>query len=598
MNAPAKTAVLRLAEKGRFETHEVRNQARAATGCNAFSGDAVLTAAIAREAAWAAQRCAALGALAGDEHVQDLARLANTHVPELKTHDRFGHRIDWVEFHPAWHELMALAYGHEVHSLAWTAQAPQPHYARAVLSYLWNQVEHGTGCPTGMAYAAHAGFGADPALKIWAQKVAATQYDPSRLEVARKRSVVIGYAMTEKQGGSDLRETQTTAQFSQSSSYHGARADWYCLSGHKWFCSVPVADGFFTLAKVGAGVTCFFLPRTLPDGSHNRFYLQRLKDKCGNRSNASSEVEFAGTLALRVGEEGRGIREILSHAHLTRLDFAVGSAGLMRQALTLALTHTTMRSSFARPLSEQPMMVNVLADMAIEVEAACLLALRVAKATDHLETSPQQRAFARIATPVAKYFNCSRAPAIAYERPQADDIPRPPPEGVKETWGGPAFPCEALQCHGGNGFIEENPMARVYREAPLNSVWEGTANMMCMDVRRAMRKNRATLDAVLADCTQLKGADTGFDRFVARTQQLAELACDDEFVARAATEALARAVQGAELIRYSTPELAEAFVATRLAPVHGASAAMFGTMAGTITKASADRIVERARLVA
>ena len=569
MNAAVEINAL-LREGGtRFDTHEVRNQATPAAGFNAFSGDAVLKAAIAREAPWAAGRCAALGALAGDAQVQDAARLANKHVPELKTHDRFGHRIDWVEFHPAWHQLMALAYRHEVHSLAWTAREAQPHYARAVLSCLWNQVEHGTGCPTGMAYASYAGFIGTPALKIWADKVTGTRYDFSRAEVAQKQSVVIGYAMTEKQGGSDLRETQTTAFHSHSDDYHGERAHWYSLTGHKWFCSVPVSDGFFTLAKVDDGVTCFFLPRTLPDGSYNRFFIQRLKDKCGNKSNASSEIEYAGTLALRVGEEGKGIREILSHAHLTRLDFADGSAGLMRQSLTLALTHASTRRGFARPLAEQPMMANVLADMAIEVEAATLLALRVARATDHLETSATERAFARVATPVAKYFNCSRAPAIA---------------------------CEALQCHGGNGFVEENPIARIYREAPLNSVWEGTANMMCMDVRRAILKDRATLDAVMADLAELRGADAGFDRFVKRTQTLADAACGEEFLARAATEALARAIQGAELIRHSTQEVADAFIATRLGGAQHDPVAMFGTMGMAVSKSAADRIVERAQV--
>ena len=570
MNAPAEIESLRRDGVERFDTHEVRNQARPATGFNAFADDVVLKAAIAREAPWAAERCSALGALAGDEDVQDAARLANRHVPELRTHDRFGHRIDWVEFHPSWHRLMELAWRHEVHSLASTARERQPHYARAVLSYLWNQVEHGTGCPTGMAYAAHAGFSGTPALKIWAAKVAGTRYDASRAEVAQKHSVVVGYAMTEKQGGSDLRETQTTALPSHSADYHGERADWYTLTGHKWFCSVPVADGFFTLAKVGGGVTCFFLPRTLPDGSWNRFFVQRLKDKCGNKSNASSEIEYAGTQAIRVGEEGRGIREILSHAHLTRLDFAVGSAGLMRQALTLALAHTSTRRGFARPLSEQPMMANVLADMAIEVEAATLLALRVAKATDHLASNPQEQAFARIATPVAKYFNCSRAPAIANE---------------------------ALQCHGGNGFVEENPIARLYREAPLNSVWEGTANMMCMDVRRSIRKDRSTLDVVKAELATVRGADGRFDRFVDHALRLAEQACAEEFLARAATEMLARALQGAELIRHSAPEVAEAFIATRLSGNDGAAGSMFGTMATSVSKATAHRIVERASVV-
>ncbi|MFT4103266.1 MAG: acyl-CoA dehydrogenase family protein [Burkholderiaceae bacterium] len=455
-------ANLREGVADRYSTHEVFNQARPARAFNAFTGDAVLRAAIEREAPWAADRCAALGALAGDEQVQELARLANRYTPELKTHDRFGNRIDWVEFHPSWHELMSLAWKHEVPNLCWRTNETGGHYARAVLSYLWNQVEHGTGCPTGMVYAAHAGFGAEPALAIWAEKSKGTIYEFSRREVGDKPSVIVGYAMTEKQGGSDLRETRTTARFSHSADYHGATAHWYELTGHKWFCSVPQSDGFFTLARVDGGVTCFFLPRTLPDGSFNRFFVQRLKDKVGNRSNASSEVEYAGTLAIRVGEKGRGIREILARSHLTRLDFAVGSAGLMRQALTLALRHTTTRKAFGTSIAERPMMANVLADMAVEVEAATLMALRVAKATDRMKTDEHEKLLARVTTPAAKYFNCSRAPAIANE---------------------------ALQYHGGNGFIEENPMARIYREAPLNSVWDGTANMMCMDVRRAMTKD-------------------------------------------------------------------------------------------------------------
>jgi putative acyl-CoA dehydrogenase len=552
----------------RFRTHEVLNQALPPAGFNAFTADVVLREAIEREAPWATPRCAALGALAGDESIQEAARLANQHAPQLKTHDRVGHRIDWVEFHPAWHRLMSLACRHEVHSLAWTAREKHPHVARAALSFLWNQVEHGTGCPTGMAYAAHAGFLAEPALRIWAGKVIGTEYEFSRREVGAKPGVLVGYAMTEKQGGSDLRQTGTTARFSHSADYHGATAHWYELLGHKWFCSVPVADGFFTLAKTAAGVTCFFLPRTLPDGTHNRFFIQRLKDKCGNRSNASSEVEFAGTLAIRVGEEGRGIREILSHAHLTRLDFAVGSAGLMRQALTLALQHTGTRRGFGAPLAEQPMMANVLADMAIEVEAATLLALRVAKATDRLDTDAHEKALARIATPLAKFFNCSRAPAIAYE---------------------------ALQCHGGNGFVEENPIARLHREAPLNSVWEGTSNMMCMDVVRAMRREPATLDAFASELNGARGAHRGFDAHADQALRLAALACDDEFLARPAVEAMARALQGAELLRHSTAEVANQFIATRLHAGGAAWGSTLGTLGRSASTAIARGIVERAR---
>jgi putative acyl-CoA dehydrogenase len=576
MNAPDKALnllpILPAQDRAsRYGTHIVSNQAKPLTGFNAFAHDAVLSAAVQREAPWAAGRCHALGELVGDEAVQELARLANRHLPELKTHDRYGNRTDWVEFHPSWHQLMALAWKHEVHSLAWTAREHQPHFARAALSYLWNQVEHGTACPTGMAYASFAGFQTEPCLKIWADKVCGAEYEFSRREVAEKSSVVLGYAMTEKQGGSDLRETQTTASFSHSADYHGATAHWYELTGHKWFCSVPQSDGFFTLAKVGHEVTCFFLPRTLPDGSFNPFFIQRLKDKCGNKSNASSEIEFAGTLAIRVGPEGGGLREILSHAHLTRLDFAVGSAGLMRQALTLALNHATTRRGFGLTLAEQPMMANVLADMAIEVEAAALLALRVAKATDHIDSSAQEKAFARVATPMAKFFNCSRAPAVAYE---------------------------ALQCHGGNGFIEEHPMARIYREAPLNSVWEGTANMMCMDVRRSLLKQPSTREAFMAEVNSAKGMNPRFDGYLTALEPLIEAAMDDEFLARPATEAMARAVQGTELLRHSTTEVVDAFMATRLIGLTAGWGSTMGSMGRAVSRAQAGRIVDRARVVA
>lgn len=558
------------AANDRYATHAVLNQAQPAAGFNAFTGDAVLRAAVARDAPWATDRCEALGAVAGDEDIQELARLANRHLPELKTHDRYGNRIDWVDFHPSWHQLMALAWKHEIPNLAWRTNQKNGHFARAALSYLWNQVEQGTGCPTGMAYAAYAGFVAEPALAVWAEKVKGTEYESSRREVVDKPSVVVGYAMTEKQGGSDLRETQTTARFSHSADYHGQTAHWYELTGHKWFCSVPQSDGFFTLAKVNGGVTCFFLPRTLPDGSYNRFFIQRLKDKAGNRSNAGSEVEFSGTLAIRVGAEGAGIREIISHSHLTRLDFAVGSAGLMRQALTLALNHTTTRKGFGSSLAERPMMANVLADMAVEVEAATLMALRIARATDHIDANAQEAAFARVATPMAKYFNCSRVVAVANE---------------------------ALQCHGGNGFVEDGPMARLYREAPLNSVWEGAANMMCMDVRRAMVKDPHCRDALFAEIADARGLNARFDRYVEALQPLLDAMLGDEFLARPATEALARALQGAELLRHSTPEVVDVFMKTRLGGGPAVWGVMFGTLGPGVTQAQAGKIVERARVI-
>lgn len=566
MNKPISPDILQ-ETANRYSTHKVLNQALPASGFNAFTGDMVVREAIERDAAWAASRCEALGAVAGDESVQELARLANRHLPELKTHDRFGNRIDWVDFHPSWHDLMALAWKHEVPNLTWRTSEKNGHFARAVLCYLWNQVEQGTACPTGMAYASYAGFEAEPALAIWKEKSKGTVYEYSRREVGDKPSVVIGYAMTEKQGGSDLKQSQTTARYSHASDYHGAMAHWYELTGHKWFCSVPQSDGFFTLAKVNGEVTCFFLPRTLPDGSYNRFFIQRLKDKAGNKSNASSEVEYAGTMAIRVGEEGRGLREILSHSHLTRMDFAVGSAGLMRQALTLALRHTSTRNAFGSSIADRPMMTNVLADMALEVEAATLMALRVAKATDLMETSEQEKLLARVATPAAKFFNCSRAPSIANE---------------------------ALQCHGGNGFIEENPMARVYREAPLNSVWEGTANMMCMDVRRAMTRDPRTIEALFNELKPLAGQDARFDALVQHTERLVREAVNDEFLARPMTEAVARALQAAELVRHSPKEVVDAFLSTRFPSVSGSWGSHFGTLSVRVSQADAQKIMRRA----
>jgi putative acyl-CoA dehydrogenase len=525
-------------------THEVLNQAAPATGFNAFDDDEALCDLVMKIAPWAAEKCNALGALAGNETLQDAARLANDFEPQLRTHDRFGQRIDWVEFHPAWHQLMAAAFGHEVHSLAWTTPNGNGHFARAVLSYLWNQVENGVGCPTGMAYAAVAGFTGKAPFEKWRRMTLAADYDPRRLPLEQKRAAVIGYAMTEKQGGSDLRQTQTTADFVGS----GADGDIYSITGHKWFCSVPVADGFYTLAQTRSGVSCLFVPRFRPDGSQNNFFIQRLKDKCGNRSNASSEIEYRDTWSMLVGEEGRGIREILSHAHLTRLDFAVGSAGLMRQALTLALNHAQTRTAFGKPMAELPMQCNVLADLAIDSEAAMLGALRVARAADGMETNEHERLLSRVATPAMKFWNCQRAPAFVYE---------------------------CVQTHGGNGFIMENPVARLYREAPLNSIWEGTSNMMCMDVLRAVDTNSRCRDALIEELRLHRGANAAYDRFVDDLAGRLSLAYPHDGHARMLVTRIALALQAGEVLAHGTPDAAELFIESRLA---GGGMHVFGTL--------------------
>lgn len=526
------------------QTHSVLNQAGPCSGYNAFSDDIVLRDIVQRHAPWSAADAEAVGALAGDEQIQDTARLANEHAPQLRTHDRYGHRIDWVEFHPAWHQLMSLAFGSGVHNLAWTSPKPGGHVARAALSYLWNQVENGVCCPTGMAYAAAAGFADRPEFAVWHEKTLSTTYDPRRLPISQKRGAVIGYAMTEKQGGSDLRQTQTTATF------HGIEGDAqiYLLTGHKWFFSVPTADGFYTLAQTQSGVSCFFVPRFLPDGRSNRVLLQRLKDKCGNRSNASSEVEFDRTWAVLVGEEGRGIREILSHAHLTRLDFAVGSAGLMRQALTLAISHASTRNGFGQRMADLPMQTNVLADLALECEAATLAAFRIAHATDNMATNENERLLARVATPVTKFWNCQR---VAY------------------------FVYEALQVHGGNGFIMENPIARLYREAPLNSIWEGTSNMMCMDVMRALSREEGAREAFMAEVSDQGTAGPVHAQFLATLDSDIGARVNDEGEARLLVTRMMLALQASEMIRHSPDNVARRFVDSRIGGKH---AGVIGTL--------------------
>ena len=389
--------------------------------------------------------------------VAGLARDANRHLPELRTHDRFGNRIDQIEFHPAWHELMSLAIGHGTHALSWTAKRPGAHLARGMLSYLWNQGESGICCPLGMTYSAVPALRLQPDLAaVWEPFILSTRYDPASAPMQRKTGGTVGMTLTEKQAGSDLRATQTLARPATSRRGPGEA---YLLDGHKWFFSVPHSDVFVTLGRTDRGLSCFLLPGWLPDGTRNRLLIQRLKDKCGNKSNASSEIEYRGALGWLIGEEGQGIKAALAMTHLTRLDFAIGSAGLMRRALSEAIHHASERRAFQKALIDQPLMQNVIADLALEVEAATLLAFRLARAVDDEEAGDADaRLLVRIGTPVGKYWNCKRAVGVVHE---------------------------ALECHGGNGFIEEGPMARLYREAPLNGIWEGSGNIIALDVLRA-----------------------------------------------------------------------------------------------------------------
>jgi len=548
-----------------YATHDVMNQATPLVGHNAFTDDRLLGEIAAREGIdWARPLLADAGGTVASAKVAGLARDANRMTPELETHDRFGHRIDQVEFHPAWHQLMALAIGHGTHALAWTAKKPGAHVARGILSYLWNQGENGICCPLGMTYSAVPALRLQPELAaVWEPFILSTRYDPAPAPMHRKTGGTVGMTLTEKQAGSDLRATQTTARAASSRRGPGEA---YRIDGHKWFFSVPHSDLFVTLAQTGQGPSCFLLPGWLPDGTRNRLLIQRLKDKCGNRSNASGEIEYRGALGWLVGEEGHGIKAALAMTHLTRLDFAIGSAGLMRRALSEAIHHATQRRAFQRALIDQPLMRNVIADLALEVEAATLLALRLARAVDDEEEGdPAARLLVRIATPVAKYWNCKRAVGVVHE---------------------------ALECHGGNGFIEEGPLARLYREAPLNGIWEGAGNVIALDVLRAAAKTPQAVAAFVAEVRAAKGGDRRLDAAVDRLE--AELGRPEEHEARARriVEQMAIALQASLLIRHSPHAVADAFCASRLDA--GRSAAYGCLPAGLDQQA----IVERARVTA
>ena len=542
-------------------THEVGNQPTPLTNYNAYTQDKFIqNAAELLGAGWIKGKAAALGARVGSPEVQEWARLANEYKPVLKTHDRFGNRIDFVEYHPAYHELMRLGAEAEFHSLAWTTQQSNGHVARGVLSYLMNQAENGVCCPLGMTYAAIPALRATESVrKAWEQGVLAARYDGRYVPGQMKSAVTVGMAMTEKQGGSDLRNTQTSAKPLSRT----GPGEPYQIIGHKWFTSAPMCDLFFTLAQTDEGVSCFLMPRFLPDGSRNRIFIQRLKDKCGNRSNASSEIELHDAYGVLVGDPGHGIRAILEMGHLCRLDFAVGSAGLMRQALSLALHHCEQRDAFGKRMIDLPMLRNVLADLALEVEADLLLALRFCLATDLSAGSERERGLARIGTPIAKYWNCKLAPSIVVE---------------------------ALECTGGNGFVEESPLARLYREAPLNAIWEGTSNMMCLDVLRAMRREPASLEAYLAEVRVGANGEAVLERFAKSIEHEIREADDSDFIARRIVEKMALAMQASLMNRFVGGDVASAFTESRIFEGSGRT---FGILA---SKQKAGAILQRASL--
>jgi putative acyl-CoA dehydrogenase len=538
-------------------THQVTNQPPPLVGYNAWSGDAILQEAVQREGGgWIASRAADLGELVGSERLQMLAVQANRIAPQLRTHDAFGHRIDEIEYHPAYHELMTLALANGLHSTAWTATGRGGFVARAALNYLWNQGENGTACPVTMTFASVQVLRSAPGLaRTWEPKLTADHYDPRLVPVTEKLGAMVGMAMTEKQGGSDLRSTQTRAR--------RVTEDWYELRGHKWFCSAPMSDGFLTLALLEGAITCFLVPRVMPDGTRNRFLIQRLKDKVGNRSNASAEIEYDGTLAQLVGEPGRGIATIIEMAHLTRFDIVVAVAGMMRAALNQALHHCAHRDAFGRVLDAQPLMQNVLADLAIEAEAATLLAFRLARAFDRMKDDEHDRLLTRILTPVVKFWLCKRLPMF-----------------VNET----------MECIGGNGYVEEHPIARLYREAPVNGIWEGSGNVICLDVLRAMQKTPDAREALFRELGPAIAADGRVSRYLDTIGTELGNAHGLEGRARRVTEMLAQVLSAALLVQYSKKEVVDAFCTARLGRDGGKS---FGTLPGRV---EVDKILERARI--
>ncbi len=523
-------------------THDVTNQSPPYGGHNAWTTDPVLRAAVAREGgAWIEARAHAMGEMVTSERMQKLAYQANRYTPELRTHDRSGHRIDMVEYHPAYHELMSIAFGAGLHSLAWTVDRDGVYVARAALNYLWNQGENGVACPVTMCFAGVHVLRNAPDLAVeWEPKIVAEDYDPRPLPIAEKRAATLGMAMTEKQGGSDLRSNTTRAE--------PIGEGEFLLTGHKWFCSAPMSDGFLTLARAGPGLTCLFVPRSLPDGTRNRFHIQRLKDKVGNRSNASSEIEYDGTWARVVGVQGRGIATIIEMAHLTRFDIVVANAGMMRAGLAQALHHCEHRSAFGKRLVEQPLMQNVLADLALECEAATLLAFRLARAFDAGREDERERQLARIVTPVAKYWVCKRINALAVE---------------------------AMECLGGSGYVEESPLARLYREAPVNGIWEGSGNVISLDVLRSMAREPACGEAFFAELADAAAVAPKLAQVAeALKRELADTATL-EVRARRVVEEMAVALQAALMVRHAPNYVADAFIATRL---EGDWGTCFGTL--------------------
>jgi putative acyl-CoA dehydrogenase len=550
---------------GSRETHEVFNQPSPLVGYNVFEADRPLVEAVRREGAeWAEERIAAVGAYAGSEHTQTLGRLANENGPKLRTHDRYGHRVDEAEFHPAWHELLGKAVEFELHSSPWKDPQPGAHVARGAAFMCMSQAEAGIGCPISMTYSVIPALRTQPELAAeWEPRLLSAAYDPRNAPVTEKAGALAGMGMTEKQGGTDVRANTTVARPVNG----GGPGAEYELSGHKWFMSAPMCDAFLVLAQADGGISCFLFPRWTPDGERNRFRLQRLKDKLGNRSNASSEIEFDAASAWLVGEEGAGVRTIIEMVNHTRLDCVMGGATGMRAGVAQAIHHASHRSVFGRELVEQPLMQNVLADLAVESEAATISALRLARAYDEAIGGDEEAAnLKRIANAVLKYWICKRAPMHAGE---------------------------SLECLGGNGYVEESGMPRLFRESPLNSIWEGSGNVQCLDVLRATIKSPASLEAFFAEVQEGAVSEPRLGAYAASLRE--EIPGDIETIelrARHVVEKMALALQASLLVRYGDEAVADAFCASRLSGDWGQA---FGTLPPGL---DFTRIVDRHRAVA
>jgi putative acyl-CoA dehydrogenase len=525
-----------------WRTHTVFNQPPPLEGVDVFASNTALVEATRREGAgWVLERASELGRLIGGEPQQQWGRLANENKPVLRTHDRFGNRIDEVEFHPAWHKLMALGVGHELHSLPWTSEEPFAHTARAALYMTAMQAEAGFCCPITMTFAAIPALRAQPELAAeWEPLLTASSYDPRLIQASEKGSAIAGMAMTEKQGGSDVRANTTVARALNGG---GAGAE-YELHGHKWFCSAPMSDVFLVLAQTDEGVSCFLLPRILPDGARNEFHIQRLKDKLGNHSNASSEIELHGAWARMLGEPGRGVPTIIEMVGHTRLDCVIGAAAGMRSGVASATHHAAYREAFGKRLIDQPLMRNVLADLCVESEATTALAMRLARAYDEAhadaedgENDTDAQLFKRLATAVGKYWTCKRAPNHAFE---------------------------SLECFGGNGYVEESGMPRLYREAPLASIWEGSGNVMSLDVLRALTRAPRALEVFLEEVREAQGADARLDERIGELEGQFSDPQTLETRARRVVESMALCLQGSLLVRHAPAAVADAFCASRL----------------------------------